>query len=78
MRIAPELGPIIKKNGIAGQFSFCVSVTYPGESPQTVEFVGRAQGETVVMCHGGEQTFVDDPGRFGDFSPEWVRRFYAA
>lgn len=75
---APKLGEIRRENGIAGQISYSVAVTYPGESASTVQFVGSSYGGPVTMVTAsGMQTHVDDPGRFGEFGPEWVRRFFA-
>lgn len=73
----PEIGKISHANGIAGQHSYSVPVTYPGEDTNVVQFVGNTAGGPIVMITGtGAQTFVTDPERFGEFSPEWVRRFY--
>lgn len=76
--VRPELGSITRHAGIAGQFSYRVPVTYPGEPTQTVEFVGSVYDGPVVMVTptwpGGVD--VTDPSRFGDFSPAWVRRFF--
>lgn len=74
---APKLGEIRRENGIAGQISYSVAVTYPGEAASTVQFIGSTYGGPVVMVSAnGTQTFVEDPGRFGPFGPEWVRRFF--
>lgn len=74
---APQLGEVRRENGVAGQVSYSVSVTYPGEAPSRVQFIGSVYGGPVTMVTGsGMQTFVDDPGRFGEFGPEWVRRFF--
>jgi hypothetical protein len=62
--------------GIAGQFSVKARVGYEGEAPRDVEFVGSAYGGPVVMVTEFGQTFVTEPGRFGDFGTEWVRRFF--
>jgi hypothetical protein len=79
MDITPELGTITRTNGIAGQYSYRVPVTYPGEGTSVVEFVGNEHGGPIVMISsGGAQTFVSEPERFGEFSPEWVRRFFGA
>lgn len=77
----PTLGPIKRSSGIAGQFSLTVEVSYPGESEgRKVTFVGSTYGGPVVMVTGSSlvtvETFVTDPGRFGAFGPQWVRRFY--
>lgn len=76
--VKPTLGTIRKEAGIAGQVAYSVTVTYPGEDQRTVRFVGSVYGPPIVMVTpsnpGG--TFVQDPGRFGEFGPEWVRRFF--
>lgn len=73
----PVLGSITRSAGVAGQVAYHVQVTYPGEEPFRTTFVGSAYGGPVVAIGpGGTQTFVTDPGRFGEFSPRWVRRFY--
>lgn len=72
------LGKITKHNGVAGNFSYSVPVTYEGEPAETITFHGSVYGAPIVMeTMHGTQTFVTDPGRFGEFSPEWVRRFFA-
>lgn len=66
--------PIRKRNGIAGQYSLTVDTE---DGPLT--FVSSSYGGPVVMITpSGVQTFVTDPGRFGDFGVEWVRRFLVA
>ena len=73
----PEIGKISHATGIAGQHSYSVPVTYPGEDTNVVQFVGNTAGGPIVMITGtGAQTFVTDPERFGEFSPEWVRWYY--
>lgn len=73
----PEIGTITRKNGIAGQFSLSVPVTYPGEGSNVVEFVGSAYDAPVVMISAtGTQTIVSNSSRFGEFSEDWVRRFF--
>lgn len=72
------IGKISRHNGPAGQVSYSVPVAYPGEATTTVTFVGSTYGGPVVMASpSGAQTFVTDPGRFGTFGPEWVRRFFS-
>jgi hypothetical protein len=71
------LGPITRTNGVAGQFSLSVPVTYPDEPTEVITFVGSVYGGPVVMVTPtGTQTFVTNPSRLGKFSPEWVRRFF--
>jgi hypothetical protein len=76
--VTPELGKIVRTGGIAGQVQYTTDVTYPDEPPRAVSFVGYPAGGPVVMLSGDSQTFVTDPGRFGKFGPDWVRRFFAA
>ena len=71
------LGKIKRTAGVAGQFGYTVPVTYPDEPTELVTFVSSVYGGPVIMLSHGHQTFVTDPGRFGEFSPEWVRRFFA-
>lgn len=75
--MTPNLGPIRRVNGIAGQISYSVQVTYPGEQPRLVSFVSSTYGGPVVMVSRPfGQLFVTDPSRFGQFGPTWVRRFF--
>jgi hypothetical protein len=62
--------------GVAGQFSVTADVQYPGEERRNVEFVGSVYGGPVLMRTGPVEAFVTDPGRFGKFGPDWVRRFF--
>ena len=75
---APKLGKITRDRGVAGQISYSVTVTYPGESPETVTFVGSTYGGPVVMVSDtwGQQ-FVRNAERHGAFGEAWVRSFYA-
>lgn len=69
---------IRRHTGVAGQFSYTASVTYPGEDTNQMAFVGDAYGDHVIMVSpSGAQTTVVDPCRFGDeLNPGWVRRFF--
>lgn len=73
-----EVLAVVKTAGIAGQVRYTASVKYPGEDMSTVSFVGSVFGGPVVMVTEGfpEGVFVTDPSRFGQFGPEWVRRFF--
>lgn len=75
--MSPTLGNIKRKNGVAGQVSWSTTVSYPGEDPATITFVGSTYGGPVVMVVGDRQTFVTDPSRFGPFGAQWVRNFFA-
>jgi hypothetical protein len=48
-----------------------VMLTEVSRNVSTLEEAEWWETETV-------ETFVSDPGRFGDFGTEWVRRFFAA
>ena len=75
--VAPEVTKIFRRKGVAGQFAVQATVTYPGEEPRTVEFVGSVYGGPVLMVTEHGQTWVTDPGRFGTFGKGWVVRFFA-
>jgi hypothetical protein len=62
---------IKKSAGVAGQYSLTAETEHG-----PVAFVGSNYGGPVVMItDSGVQTFVTDPGRFGEFGEAWVRRF---
>ena len=81
----PRLDTVVhsvrRLSGIAGQITYSAVVEYPGEGCHGVAFVGStygAPGPVVMVTEAHTQTFVVNPGRFGDtFGPEWVRRFFA-
>jgi hypothetical protein len=75
--VSPVLTKMFRRKGVAGQFAVQVTVTYPGEASRIVEFVGSSYGGPVLMVTDHGETWVTDPGRFGDFGKEWVRRFFA-
>jgi hypothetical protein len=74
----PHIYWVRKHAGIAGQFAVSARVGYPDEAPREVTFVGSVYGGPVVMQTERGETFVTDPGRFGEFGEEWVRRFFEA
>lgn len=60
MTDTPTVHKVTRHAGIAGQFSISAEVEYPGESRETVTFVGSTYGGRVVMVlPNGLQTFVD-------------------
>lgn len=76
--MAPTVTNIKKHAGIAGQYSITADVTYEGEESEKIEFVGSTYGGPVIMVlPSGTQTFVTEPGRFGEFGTKWVERFFA-
>lgn len=76
-RVTPTVTKVYVRKGVAGQFAVQATVTYPGEDPRVVEFVGSAYGGPVLMVTDFGHTWVDDPGRFGKFGKGWVARFFA-
>lgn len=72
----PVIHYIRRHAGIAGQFSVTARVEYDDEAPRDVEFVGSVYGGPVVMRFGAVETFVTNPGRFGEFGETWARRFF--
>lgn len=76
---APTLGPIHRATGVAGSMAYAVTVTYANGDTVTITFVGNLYGGPVTMFGPAtpEGTYVTEPERFGDFSEEWVRRFFA-
>lgn len=78
MTATPVLSPITRHNGVAGQYAYAVTVTYPGETPERVSFVSSAWGGPIVMVTRSRQTVVADPQRFGaTLTLSWVRAFFA-
>lgn len=75
-RVTPTVTKVFRRNGVAGQFAVQATVTYPGEEPRVVEFVGSTYGGPVLFISDTFQTWVDDPGRFGTFGKGWVTRFF--
>jgi hypothetical protein len=75
-RVTPTLTKLFQRKGVAGQFAVQVTVTYPGEDPCIVEFVGSRYGGPVLMVTDDDETWVSEPGRFGTFGKGWVRRFF--
>ncbi len=74
----PTITNIRKHQGIAGQFSYTASVTYPGEDTGNIEFVGDAYGTSVIMVMGnGAQVSVRRDDLWGvPLNPDYVRRFF--
>jgi hypothetical protein len=75
MTDSPQISRVRRHAGIAGQFSVSAEVSYPDEPAREIAFVGSVYGGPVVMRTGTLETFVSDPGRFGEFGEDWVRRF---
>jgi hypothetical protein len=67
---------ITRHAGIAGQFAVSADVQHPDEPVRTVEFVGSVYGGPVVMRTDASEMFVTNPGRFGTFGTDWVRKFF--
>jgi hypothetical protein len=78
--IKPIVHRVKRVSAIAGQTQYSATVQYPNEDAMTVSFVGMLGSDDGVVVHigpGGQQGFVTNPGRFGPFGAEWVRRFFA-
>jgi hypothetical protein len=74
----PTIHRVKRHAGIAGQYAIEATVSYPDEPRETVTFVGSVYGGPVVMrTPSGMETFVSEPGRFGEFGESWVRAFFA-
>lgn len=80
-----KVGPITKKNGIAGNFALQCLVWYDGETqPYRVAFHGSRYGcpGPVVMAvtnpeNKSGQDFVNYPAQYGArLDEQWVRNFY--
>ena len=87
VRDMSEYGPTVSNyrrvNGIAGQYSVTVDVTYPDpDESHTATFVGNVSGGPIVaVSPSGQQIFVSSAvlDRIGHTLDEsWVRRFYGA
>ena len=74
--VTPTVTKVFQRKGVAGQFAVQCTVTYPGEEPRTVEFVGSVYGGPVLMVTDLGETWVTEPGRFGKFGKAWVRRYF--
>jgi hypothetical protein len=71
-----EVLSIRRRSGVAGAFTITVVSRHEGEEPMTVTFHGSVYGGPIVMEMGKVQTFVTNPGRFGEkLTEDWVRRF---
>lgn len=77
MSDTPHIYFVRRQDGIAGQFSVSARVGYPDEAPRDVAFIGSVYGGPVVMKTAHGETFVTEPGRFGEFGEQWVRNFFA-
>jgi hypothetical protein len=65
--------------GIAGTARYHATVSRePGGPVDVAAFIGSAYGGPVAMVTEAGRTLVADPGRFGEFGPDWVRRFFAS
>lgn len=77
IRTSPKVSKIFRRNGVAGQFAIQCTVTYPGEEPKVIEFVGSTYGGPVLMVTETGHCWVEEPLRFGAFGKGWVKRFFA-
>ena len=76
--LTPTVDRLAVAHGIAGQLAVTAHIRYGHAPVEPTTFVGSRYGGPVIMITpDGQQVFVVDPGRFGAFGREWVRRFYA-
>lgn len=80
MATIPTLGPITRRNGVAGQVAYDVTYRYPNERPVRASFVGSVYGAPGPIAFASEPhgvMYVREPERFGEvFGPSWVRRYF--
>lgn len=78
--VGPHVLSVSRGKTFGNLRSIVAKIQYPDEPASRVEFVGPSASVggpgPVVVVMRGYQTFVTDPDRFGDFGPEWVRRFF--
>ena len=77
----PRIIKITDHGSMGGQRAFVVKIRHPSDViPSRVEFVGPSGnmvGPVVMITDKGRQVSVSDPGRFGPFNREWIKRFFA-
>lgn len=76
----PRILKIENLGAMADRRAFLVKIQYPGEKPTRVTFTGPSQfivGPVVMIMAKGQQEPVRDPGRFGRFGRDWIRKFFA-
>ncbi len=64
---------ITRSRGVAGQIAFTIT-----DEHGSMQLVGNVDGSPgpIVLCLGSAQSFVTDPGRFGEkFDRSWVDEF---
>lgn len=63
-------------NGVAGQYAYDVTVTYPGQTAYRTTFVGNIYGGPVTTgSYWIDRAVVERCG--GKLSPQFIRNFYA-
>jgi hypothetical protein len=69
-------------NGVAGEFAYRVTVSYPGEDDAVLTFQSSEYGPPIVMVTPGipggvfiSQRVLDRIG--SKLTPEWIRAFFA-
>lgn len=81
--MSPEILKMTRHNGIAGQYSYSVALDYGPENGgvSNVAFTALdpgAPGVVVMITDTGTQTYVSNPGRYGDtLNKSWIRAFFA-
>lgn len=69
-----------RQAGIAGSFAYKTTVTYEGETPTVLTFIGSVYGGPIIMVtQSGVQVPVRDADRFGGrLNAQWVEAFLRA
>jgi hypothetical protein len=79
--MTPQLANIARRNGVCGEYTYSVEVTYAGQDTKVVQFSTGLFGKTytVHMVDGDTRCDVSQSWRYGSpLGPEWIRTFYAA
>ena len=78
---APNVTVGKRQNGVAGDYAYVATVTYPGEQPERVTFQSSTYGPPIVMVTEGlpggvfvSERVLDRCGR--TLTPEWVQAFF--
>lgn len=79
---APTVEVGKRRNGVAGEYIYVATVTYPDEKPEHVTFQSSVYGPPIVMVTDvlADGVFVSERvlERIGsDLTPEWIHAFFA-
>jgi hypothetical protein len=77
----PTLANITRHDGVVGEYSYSVEVTYPGQRTTVVKFSTGTFGKTYQVHMTTEDTTeaVSEAWRYGSpLSPEWIHKLYSS